>query len=72
MMKDELPQPTLSEITITESDVYEGLISLNPVKAMSMHQCKNTKALCLSTFQAYSPPIFVSSITVYLQNGVFT
>ena len=35
---DQLPQPqsTLSDITITECDVHEGLISLNPVKAMGI------------------------------------
>ena len=35
---DRLPQPhsTLRDIIITESDMYEGLILLNPVKAMGI------------------------------------
>ena len=63
-MKDELPQPTLSEITITESDVYEGLISLNPVKAMGIDGIgpKILKHCALALFKPIHH-LFVLSIT---------
>ena len=63
---DQLPQPqsTLSDITITESDVYEGLISLNPVKAMGIDGIgpKILKHCALAPFKPIHH-LFVLSIT---------
>ena len=63
---DQLPQPqtTLSDITITESDVYQGLISLNPVKAMGIDGIgpKILKHCALALFKPIHY-LFVLSIT---------
>ena len=63
---DQLPQPhsTLSDITITESDVYEGLISLNAVKAMGIDSIgpKVLKHCALALFKPIHH-LFALSIT---------
>ena len=63
---DQLPQPhsTLSDITITECDVYEGLISLNAVKAMGIDSIgpKVLKHCALALFKPIHH-LFAFSIT---------
>ena len=63
---DKLPQPhpCLSDITITEADVYEGLASLNPMKAMGIDGI-GPKLLKHCAIALYKPihHLFVLSIT---------
>ena len=62
-----IPPSTICDITISESDVYDALTSLNPTKAMGID---GTKELCFSIVSTHLPSICFKPNTALFAQGV--
>ena len=62
-----IPSSTICDITISVSDVYDALTSLNPTKAMGID---GTKELCFSIVSTHLPSICFKPNTALFAQGV--